>query len=197
MNPLTDWPDDEEEQQLLGALHAGAPTAPNALAGRYLPLLAAHLRGAYPRATDDHIHGAVDEALMNFLERPARYDPARGSLATYLRLSARGDLQNALARDARHRGASLDSVAEPPDHRKDTRSPDDPLADPRIAAELAALSAAERAVLELMIEGVRETDAYAAVLGITDRSADERRAEVKRAKDKLQKRLGRALGDSR
>lgn len=197
MAPHSDWPDADEEKRLLAAIRAGSPAAKNEAAARYLPLLVAYLRGRYPRATDDHVYGAADEALMNFLVRPARYDANRGSLGTYLRLSAAGDLKNAFARDAKHRGAALDSVAEPTDHRKDTRSPDDPLADPRIAAELAALSAPERAVLELMIEGVRDTEAYAAVLGIAHRSADERRAEVKRVKDRLQKRLGRALGASR
>lgn len=197
MNPLAGWPDEDEENQLLAALCAGGPTAQNALAARYLPLLASFLRAAYPRASDDHIHGAVDSALMSFLVRTASYDPARGSLCTYLRLSARGDLVNALARDGKRRGASLDSVADLIDYRKDTRTHDDPLADPRIATEVAALSAKERAVLELMIEGVRDTAVYAEVLGLLHSSAEVRRTEVKRVKDRLQKRFGRALGDSR
>lgn len=197
MNPLAAWPDDEEEQQLIAALHTGGPTAQNALAARYLPLLAAFLRGCYPRASDDHICGAADDALMHFLERPARYDPARGPLSTYLRLSARGDLKNAFARDARHRAVSLDFVADVPNLRNQIDATENPLDDPRIAAELAALTPTERAIFTLMRDRVRDTDEYAKVLGIMHLSADERRAVVKREKDKLQKRFSRALGDAR
>jgi DNA-directed RNA polymerase specialized sigma24 family protein len=195
MSPHADWPDDEEEAQLLAALHTGGPTAPNALAKRYLPLLVAFLRGRYPHASDDHLNGAADEALMSFLVQPARYDPARGPLSTYLRLSALGDLKNAFARDAKHRAVSLDSVADVPNPRNQIDATESPLADPRITAEVAALAPEERAVLELMCEGVRDTDEYAEELGLLHLSIEERRAEVKRTKDKLQKRLSRALGD--
>ncbi len=195
MIPHADWPDEDEEKRLLADLRAEARTAQNALARRFLPLLVAFLRGRYPRATDDHVNGAADEALMSLIERPARYDPTRGPLSTYLRLSAVGDLKNAFAGDARHRAVALDSVADVPNPRNPIDATENPLDDPRVAAEVAALAPDERAVLELMCEGVRDTDEYAEELGVLHLSIEERRAVVKRAKDKLQKRLSRALGD--
>lgn len=50
----------------------------------------------------------------------------------------------------------------------------------------------ELQVYVLMFSGVRETSAYAKVLGIANASIEEQRAKVKRTKDKLKKRLKRA-----
>jgi len=47
-------------------------------------------------------------------------------------------------------------------------------------------------VLALMIDDVRETSAYAEVLGITDLPVAEQRKHVKQVKDRLKKRLQRA-----
>jgi hypothetical protein len=57
--------------------------------------------------------------------------------------------------------------------------------------EAATLSAEDRAVVELMGEGVRETAAYAEVLGITHLPADQQRVTVKRVKDRLTRQLER------
>jgi len=47
-------------------------------------------------------------------------------------------------------------------------------------------------VLALMIDGVRETSAYAQILGITDLPEAAQRKQVKQVKDRLKKRLQRA-----
>ncbi len=49
----------------------------------------------------------------------------------------------------------------------------------------------DRAIVELMLDNVRDTAVYANVLGIQARPAKEQRADVKRYKDRLRKRLRR------
>jgi hypothetical protein len=54
-----------------------------------------------------------------------------------------------------------------------------------------ACTEAERRVLALMLDGERSSAAYAQVLGITGLPAAEQEREVKRAKDRIKKRLER------
>jgi len=193
----SEWPDRDEEARLLERLLAGCRTAHEELAVCYLHRLCQFLGAAHPKAREELCHQAADEALLNFLAKPSSYDATKKGLLAYLRMSAECDLLNLLAREARHRPVSLDSVAEPVDRRNRTSGCESPLDDPRVAAEYAALAPNERGVLELMCEGVRDTDEYAEVLGLLHLSAERRRAAVKRTKDRIQKRFARALGDTR
>jgi hypothetical protein len=47
-----------------------------------------------------------------------------------------------------------------------------------------------------MRAGEKRTEAFAAVLGVADRPADEREREVHRVKGRIIKRLNRAAGES-
>ena len=57
-----------------------------------------------------------------------------------------------------------------------------------LAGELDAL---DGEILSLMLDGVRETGQYALVMGITGEDVDTQRQLVKRAKDRLTKKLQR------
>lgn len=53
------------------------------------------------------------------------------------------------------------------------------------------------AILKLILAGEKKTEAFAKVLEIEDRSPQEKRREVKRHKDRIQKRLeryGKSIG---
>ncbi len=57
----------------------------------------------------------------------------------------------------------------------------------------------DRKLVELMMDGVRETSAFAAVLGIVHLSDKDQRKAVKQHKDRLKKAIQRAVrnhGDS-
>lgn len=190
----TEWPDRDEEVRLLERLRTGDRTAHEEIAVCYLHRLCRFLAGVYPKVREDLCNQAADEALLNFLAEPSSYDATKKGLSAYLRMSAECDLLNLLKCEARQRPVSLDSVAEPVDRRNRTRGCESPFDDPRVAAEYAALAPNERGVLELMCEGVRATDEYAEVLGLLHLSSESRRAEVKRTKDRIQKRFARALG---
>jgi hypothetical protein len=51
----------------------------------------------------------------------------------------------------------------------------------------------DQEIVLLMMEGIRETSAYADVLGISDYSVEEQAAIVKRHKDRLKKKLERHI----
>ncbi len=195
MNPDTHRPATEEEVQLLRHLAAGLPTAREEFAVRYLPLLMEYLAASFPRVDADLRHDAAGQALLDFLRRPDRFDHGRGGLGAFLRLAARGDLLNLLDRERRtRRGIPLDSVAEPADRRNSIR---DDLAwdNPRLAAAVSALDPAERTALELLRDGVRDTAAFAARLGWVHLSRAEQADAVKRLKDRVKRRLVRAVED--
>jgi hypothetical protein len=63
----------------------------------------------------------------------------------------------------------------------------------RIAAKLLPIvtDPTDRQVLNLMLDGVRETGAYAAILGITERPIAEQQRIVKQHKDRIRKLVRR------
>jgi hypothetical protein len=198
VNPLTNWPAADEEDRLLAQLHSGVPTAREELAACYLPLLMRFLECGFPRVAAELRDDASDRALMDFLLFPQRFDPTLRGLGVYLRMAARRDLLNLLERERRaRRGIPLDSVAEPADHRNMRREDELAWDDSRLAAEIAAFDPAERGTYELILEGARDTATFAARLGLAHLPDAEQVAAVKRVKDRVKKRLVRAVEDSR
>jgi RNA polymerase sigma factor (sigma-70 family) len=208
---------DVEHRELYRRLLEGDALAPADLAEAFLDQLAGELQRFNPQQ-DPHLctEAAVD-AILALIKNPRSYDPARGtSLAGYLRMSARGDLQNRLRKERRHsdRRADLEAVELSPTGGKYLQ---DGEADPihiligreeleemiaRIptvpAAVLDELTEQERVVLSLIRQGQRKTEVYARALGIDGLPVAEQRQVVKRLKDRVQKRLQRAgYGDER
>jgi plasmid stabilization system protein ParE len=199
-------PSPEQGRALHARLLAGDPVAPADLAEAYLESLAAWLERQNPRVTDPHLCTvAAGEAIIALIKAPRSYDPARRSLEGYLRMSAQGDLRNLLRTERRHslRRASLDAVELSPVAGKDLWDVEgDPARIVDQEAELTAipppklpgLTPQEERVLALLRQGERRTIAYARVLDIEYLPVPEQRQEVKRVKDRLQKRLTRAGG---
>ena len=69
--------------------------------------------------------------------------------------------------------------------------------DPRLVAEMAAFDPAEQLVLEMMRDGVHNTASFAKPLNLSHLPKTEQAAAVKRFKEKLFKRLSRAVGGDR
>src|SRR5262249_45114869 len=121
----------------------------------------------------------------------------------YLRMAARGDVLNALQKVRRraNRQTSLDAVELHGVARnvttEGTHDPADIVtrgseAPPGLlAAADAAFSPRERAVVELMLDGERRTPVYARLLELEHLSIADQAREVKRVKDRLDKRLRR------
>lgn len=176
------------------------PTAPSQLARVYLEPVVAHLRARFPDVRDrDLLWDAAADAILNYAEDPSTYDPQKRGLFGYLKMSARGDLLNALDRERRRTTVELEVVGrnklqeddeeehgsertpEAVGHSDETmRKVHEALPDPR-----------DRRMLHLMMEQVRETRAFADVLGIQNEDEAEQRRIVKRNKDRIKKRIQR------
>lgn len=188
------WPPDAELLAAWRRLVADPDTA-GAFAALVLRPLAADLARRNPAADPADLDTAAGDAVLSLLRDPGKYDPARSPLAAYLGLAARGDLLNLWARQRRAaRGrVPLDSVELDPPARNEDGGGDLPGFDsPGLGAVIASLTDAERRVFDLMRAGERATAAFAHALGVADRPPAEQAAEVKRAKERVLKRLQRA-----
>jgi len=197
----------DEGRALHERLVAGDPTAPADLANTFLDRLANWLILHNP-GVDPHIcNTAAEDAILALIRNPASYRPEKQSLEVYLRMSASGDLKNLLRSERRHvsRRMSWEVVELSPaagnclwdedsDPARIVARADDEKRPPLPSGLQETLTREESQVLELMLEGERRTEVYAAVLGLTNRPILEQRLEVKRVKDRLKKRLERAGG---
>jgi hypothetical protein len=196
---LTPQPPLEEEGLLLHRRlcdENGSRTATAEFADRYFPFLRGWLAernsGIDPHLCDE----AAGQALVSLFKNPHAYKPRRGGLTAYLKMAAQGDLINLLQREARHhRGrvpwecVELEAAAG----NYLGRDEDEPgAADALLADVLAGMTAEERRVFDLMRQGERRTPAFAEVLGLGGRPAEEQEKEVKKVKDRIKARLKRA-----
>ena len=194
-----------EERALHARLLVGDLTAPAELATRLLPGLVRALENRYPevaRRDETLILDAATDAILSYAMSPASFAPARRGLVGYLYMAARGDLLNALAKVRKESAREIASdPVELPDLGRNSEGSDTQtergidgqalwsricsvVTDPR-----------EQRVVALMMEGVRETSAYAAELGLSAGAPSDQAKEVKRVKDRLRGRLRRAGWD--
>lgn len=203
-----------QELDTLGyALHQllleGDVTAPARIAEAFMPPVLARLRTRYSRLPDpDLVDTAVEDAFVNYLSHPQQYDPDKGSLVAYLRMAANGDLLNLLKRtrkevDHLSSGRVVELDDQNAEHEVDIADDfnlegfildqNSPVWDwlPGLVPD-----PLDQELLFLMLEGVRETEAYAQVLGLTGHPVEEQAAQVKRRKDRLKKKLQRNIDRS-
>jgi hypothetical protein len=167
--------------------------ASNELARELLPSLMRGIARAVRSASRDDATDAVEDALLEYLARPGRFDPSRGiPLERYLHIAAVRNLRDRwrqnIRRAARER-AYADEVARIANIRPASAAP------PRkITATLKGVCApGEEPAVRAWLAGEQRTTALAQLLDLAHLSASEQRAEVKRFKDRLAKRLAAAL----
>lgn len=208
--PFTSPPADDEGRELYQRLVANDPLAPSDLAVAYLDHLTVWLSTRNPGVDPSVCATAAEDAILALIKNPASYNPDKLSLTAYLHMSAAGDLKNMLAAEYRLAGrrASLEAVEHSTEFGKLLGDESyDPQAvvigietvqerigarDAITAGVRSKLSSVEKRALDLMSQGERRTEIYAAALGIEHLAFDEQRKEVKRVKDRLIKRFERA-----
>jgi DNA-directed RNA polymerase specialized sigma24 family protein len=182
----------------------GDVTSTAEIAELFMPIIIDRLNRRYPNLGDPHlIETAVEDALMNYFERPEQYDPAKLSLAGYLRMSANGDLLNALKREKRRpKQESLEEYVELSNGSAEHGVKDDFDLEATVFARqspvwqrLADLlpDPIDQQIVLLMMEGIRDTSVFADVLRISDYPREEQARIVKRHKDRLKKKLQRNI----
>lgn len=192
------WPDPDVLADIYHRLAGGDPTAPGDLAEAVDPLTD-HLRRHHPAADDHALWTAAADAVLSVIRNPAVFDPSRGPLRSFLCMAAEGDYLNLFKKEKRHHAkretgdcVELPDPAGNPLQELDADGPS--FDDPAVAAEIAALPPADRSVFELMRGGEKRTAAFAPVLGVAHLPPEDQAREVKRAKDRIVKRLQRAGG---
>ena len=177
-------------------------SASNALCECYLDPLIDWLRGKNRRAHPDDCAEAAETALTNYFNQPKKFDPTKLALDAFLRMAARRDLLNLYRGESRHHRLRDHDFRVEEDGCVGNSLQDDPLtvlsrreeqADARRIVESirVACSEPERVVLELLIDGERESIRYATPLGVEHLPEKEMRREVKRVQDRLKKRIER------
>lgn len=173
----------------------GDPAAAADFAAAYLDMLVAFLRRAHRTADEHLVLQAAEDAVLDVISHPGRYNPGRGSLPGYLRMAARRDLMNAVRKEDRHQQnrAGAESVEFAEDRGNDEGDSLGPsFDDPKLAAALADFTPTEQEFFRLLRTGEKRTSVLAAALGLGDRPVAEQQAETKRTRDRLIKRLQRA-----
>jgi hypothetical protein len=178
------------------------PTATSDLVVSYLEPLTAWLRSTFPREDDALLETVATDLLLSVGERPEQYDPDRLSLMSYLHMAARGDVRN--ARESEHRHTRRHSPLEDVELRPPARNSQWAIASDPADTVLAALDdgdtvlamrhhfdETEWEVVQMVLDGERRTVEFARVLSLHDLPRAAQVREVKRAKDRLKKRLQR------
>jgi RNA polymerase sigma-70 factor (ECF subfamily) len=197
----------EEEQTLHRRLIERDPTAPADLMTNFLdPLIAWLVKKNSSRVPEDLCIDAAEDALIALVKSPMSFNPGLGKrLGSYLRMSARGDLLNILKKEDRHRRKqiSLEDVELSSQAGKYLAVDDDPSRTLELQEESAraskqvvarardGLTEGESRAMDLLLQRDRKTAIFAEALGIQHLPVNLRRAEVKRVKDKLKKRIQR------
>ncbi len=178
-------------------------TVTSEIAETFLSPVANSLRKDFPSLGDPHlIETAVEDALIAYFGNPARFDPRRAGLFTYLRQLAKSRLLNLLAREKNL--SAPEKVVELEALEFVHEMTDCELADPEEALALRESDDAtwrklrelltdpiDLELIKLMMEGVRETDRYAALLGLSSLPSQEQASAVKRHKDRVKKTIQR------
>ncbi|MGH9752351.1 MAG: hypothetical protein ACREA2_06155 [Blastocatellia bacterium] len=191
-------------EELHARLLAGtSATVTSEIAERFLPLVTSSLKRAFHNLSDQHfVDTAVEDALIDYFDNPARFDPQRAGLFTYLRWRARSRLLNLMAgqKNLFEREKVVEVEAAETVYQMtecETADVEQTLAqrelDETTWRKLCEIftDQLDLELVKLMMDGVRETARYAALLGTPNLSADEQASLVKRHKDRLKKAIRR------
>jgi RNA polymerase sigma-70 factor (ECF subfamily) len=170
-----------------------------------LPHLIDYLEKSFPQY-DSFLHETVAiDCLLDYQSKIEQYDLNRISLYAYLRMASRRDMLNAIDKANRmeSRLADIDdpsirSLIPSQAPAQEVSEMDEWLLDhtdlslSQIIHDLdSELDDYEKKVLTLMLEGRRDTESFAKVLGVGQFDKETQQKAVKRAKDRLIKKLQR------
>jgi DNA-directed RNA polymerase specialized sigma24 family protein len=198
---------DKDHRELGKTLHLrflnGSETRVSAEISEYfLPMLVTALRNRFPNLPDPQLLETVAiDTLMKYFDHPDDYDPDKRSLIGYFYLDAYWNLVDKLRGLKKNVALCPLSTEYINELAVNTDTPEAKLleeASPivnRVFAELTDHT--DREIVLLMMGGVRETEAYAEVLGIQEYTQQEQAVVVKRQKDRLKKLLRRKLTKKR
>lgn len=167
----------------------------------YAPLVQDVSRRAGGNSDSALVEEAVGQVLLDYHDRPERYDPLRASLQSYLAMAAYRDFQNAQAKEQRLVGRQV-SIFDPAFQAQGIADALEiaEMVEGRLQAE--ALwhlidstfpDATERRIVTLIINDIRSPEPYARVLGISNLPRAELLKQVQLVKYRITRRLRRRI----
>lgn len=196
---------DLSDKALHKLLIDGDFTATARISEQYFEEIVVGLKRKHAAQYHDLIITAVGDAFLSYFHRPEQYDSEQSGLKSYLSMSANGDFLNLLQKEKRHTEKIDESVeldAEDAEYIVKAINNDPPkevsIQDSPAIQKLFELFSEpiDREISLLLLDGIRETEAYAIVLGITDKSDTEQQKIVKRHKDRIKKQIQRNIDPS-
>lgn len=200
-------PTSKELNEKVIALHeellAGHSIASAQIAELLLPKIYKALTRKFSNVYDEHlIQTAANNAILSYLKSPNKFDANRGSLINFVWLLAKRDLLNLLStkENTSNKGEFVELDEAQTVYSNEAGQDEtieqflvDEEQDHQTYKELYALlpDQIDRTILELMMNGERKTDLFAAVLGISDETPEEQRICVKKHKDRIKKVIQR------
>jgi hypothetical protein len=187
--------DDRDDLKRVGdRLHARLTSespgnAADQICEQFLPLLAAALKRRFTNLNDPHLSETVAiDSILNYLARPARFDPAKASLIAYLYLDASRDLLNHINKPRVQSVPETTAVemlitADGLEYNPEQR----------LIAEDSVLvrrmnsfvkHPVDKRLVDLMVEGVRETGEFAQALEVDHLTPAEQTVIVKQNKER-------------
>lgn len=186
---------------LLEGLHeqvvAGSRTASRKLFLEAEGPLVGFLTNLFPKLSDDERHDLVIDAIMGYLDDPARYLPTKSSLWSYLCMVVKRDASDLHRKESRRRQL-LEEKAKSDVEFWASRSKYEHYGEDEMDARhimtlhggRLATNGYEAAALRLILVDEKATAPFAVALGI-DPGAPDAEAIVKKAKDRLLMRMRR------
>ncbi len=198
-------PSEQWQAQLHQRVLDGEVTPFAELCEQALPHLLTFVQSHFPQI-DSHLQeSTVIDCLLDYQAHPEQYDSTQLGLFSYLRMAVRGDILNAIDSQMRQQ-RRLEDIADPQVQQRipvanpavDTGPLDDWLQThtslPRqdvLRILYSELDEADRPLLLLMLDGVRDSTEFAQAMGIADQDLIIQRQAVKRAKDRIKKQMQR------
>jgi RNA polymerase sigma-70 factor (ECF subfamily) len=199
----------KESQSIYRRLLDNEPDAPSDLVALFLDPLVGALQSSFPGLPDPYlVQDVVTDALFKLAQNPTRYAPEKASLWGYLYTDAKGDLLNAIERERKRWKDAPFDIVEHDVHDRGTNVEEQvlnalvpeglpsgmTLEEVLASVEETISDPPDRELLKLILDGERQSEAFAEVLGIGNLTPLEQRRIIKQRKDRLDARL-RRLGE--
>lgn len=189
----------ERTLKLHEELVAGSFIATAQLSELLLPKIFEALKKKFPNISDEHlIQTASNDAVLYYLKSPNNFDPSRASLLTFVLLRAKSNVLNFLKTRKNKSEILVELPEEETVYSNESVETIEELLILNEHNEIVFLQLREllpdsldRSVLELMINGERETLQFAKIIGVSDKSPEEQFKIVKRHKDRIKKVIQR------
>lgn len=195
---------ERDDPALQRALLSGDPTTTRDLYNQFSGPLYVLLKHRYTALPQEAVKDAVHDALLALILHPERFDSKQGTLLNYLvriganKLSDQVRAYRRRSREVAMGGAveleelEANAFSEGKGGRQDLLA-EVPFLPPEVEALLETIlpEPRDRRIWELICEGRTAVAEFAVVLEITHLSDEEQRREVKRHRDRVQKRVRR------